>query len=271
MFSFRMRTVAVIFTLSVAQWAVAQQPNPPAQAQPTPQSRAAGASEYVDFSGFKGKVFDVKHRDPRALVEALRPLESGFKGATIYPSDEFRTITVRDFPENIAAIEEALKRLDVPQPPQPDVELRVNVLIASNAEGVANQYPRDLGDVVKQLQATLSYKNYLNVATLVQRVKAGSRGIGMQGVAEVAESTQGKDGELNRAYSFRAQQLTLIAEPSGGTTAQLSNVQFDLYRQGPNAEIRTDISLRNGEKVVVGTTTLGNRGLILVLSATVQK
>jgi hypothetical protein len=262
----------LIVVLSLVTAVFAQQPKA-AQTTPAPQPAVARGSDYVDFTGFKGKVFDVKHRDPRSLIEALRPLGSGFKGATISYSDEFKTLTVRDFPENIAAIEEALKRLDTPQPMRPDVELRMNVLIASNAVAVTSDYPSDLGDVIKQMQATLSYKNYSNVATVVQRVRAGSRGIGMNGSAEVAAKILEIERPLNAIYDCRVRDLVLTPDSSGGYTVQLNETQFSLNAPSVlgQANIRTDINLRNGEKVVVGTATLGNKGLILVLSARIIK
>lgn len=264
----------VLVALSLVTPVLAQQ-SPPATTTPAPQPAVARAPDYVDFSGFKGKVFDVKHRDPRSLIEALRPLGSGFKGATISYSDEFKTLTVRDFPENIAAIDEALKRLDTPQAAQPDIELRLNVLIASNVEGVASQYPNDLGDVVKQMQAMLNYKNYTNLATVVQRVRVGTRNLGMNGAAEVPASILGTGGQpLPASYDYRAFSIALATDSSGGYVVQLSGNQFNFRGNGPGigqAEIRTDLSLRNGEKVVVGTATLGNKGLILVLSARIIK
>jgi len=269
MYSLRARTgMVIIAVFSLVPWAYPQQATTPAP-QPTP----ARTPDYVDFSGFKGKVFEVKHRDPRSLIDALRVLGSGFKGATISVSDEFKTLTVRDFPENLAAIEEALKRLDTPQPPQPDIELRMNVLLASNIDGVANQYPTDLGDVIKQLQAMLNYKSYSNVATAVQRVRPGSRGIGLNGAAEVAAQIIQMERSQMANYDFRARALNVGTDSSGGYTAQLSEAQFKFFVPGPGgqAEIRTDLNLRNGEKVVVGTATLGNKGLILVLSARVIK
>jgi type II secretory pathway component GspD/PulD (secretin) len=96
-------------------------------------------SQWVDFSGFKGKIFDIKNRDPMELINILQPLGSGFKGAIMKSNSEYKTITVRDFPENIAVIEEAIKRLDVPPPPKPtqplrptypDIEVFTYVLIA---------------------------------------------------------------------------------------------------------------------------------------------
>jgi len=266
----RLATGALIVLSLVTSGNAQQATTPPAQ-QPT----AARTPDYVDSSGFKGKIFDVKHRDPRSLLDALRPLGSGFKGATIAYSDGFKTLTVRDFPENIASIEEALKRLDTPQPAQPDVELRMNVLIASNIEGIANQYPNDLADVIKQIQATLNYKNYSNLATVVQRVRAGSRNIGMNGTAEVSSALLGQVKPGLALYEYRAQEMALITDSSGSYVVQLGDNEFSFQgNSGPEvgrAHIRTDLTLRNGEKIVVGTTTLGNKGLILVLSARVIK
>ncbi|MEK6287456.1 MAG: secretin N-terminal domain-containing protein [Acidobacteriota bacterium] len=272
----RITTGVVGVVLSMLTSVYAQQPQA-AQTTPAPQPNVGRAPDYVDFTGFKGKVFDVKHRDPRSLIEAVRPLGSGFKGATIAYSDEFKTLTVRDFPENIAAIEEALKRLDTPQAAQPDIELRLNVLIASNVEGVASQYPNDLGDVVKQMQAMLNYKNYTNLATVVQRVRVGTRNLGINGTAEVPATILGTGEPIPASYDYRAYSMTLGTDSSGGYVVQLSGNQFTFRGNGPKgdgvgqADIRTDLNLRNGEKVVVGTATLGNKGLILVLSARIIK
>jgi type II/III secretion system protein len=273
MFSFKARiATGAIVALSLVISAVAQQPQP-AQT-PTAQPVAARGPDYVDFTGFKGRIFDVKNRDPRSLIDALRPLGSGFKGATISWSDEFKTLTVRDFPENIAAIEEALKRLDTPQAPQPDIELRMNVVIASNVEGVSSQHPSDLGDVVKQMQAMLNYKSYSNVATVVQRVRAGTRNLGLQGIAEVSAKILEREQPQTANYDYRVRNMAVTTDSSGGYVVQLTETEFIFHGNGPGlgqANIRTDINLRNGEKVVVGTATLGNRGLILVLSARIMK
>jgi len=156
---------AVFLTISLATVAFGQQ----AQA-PGPQ--------FVEEKGFKGRVFELKHREPQEIVNVIRPLGSGFKGATILPSQEFNTITVRDFPENIAAMEEALKRLDTPQParaPQPDIQFHIHILIASNADLPPGEIPADLRDVVTQLRSTLSYKNYGVMTSAIQRSQGKSR------------------------------------------------------------------------------------------------
>jgi hypothetical protein len=272
----KVNAVIVFLTvLAIAASALGQQASAQSQATtpPAPVATPARTPDYVEFTGFNGKVFDVKYREPRVLVDALRPLGSGFKGATISWSDEFRTLTVRDFPENIAAIEEAIKRLDTPQPVQPDIELRMHVLIASNVEGVASQYPPDLADVLKQIQATLNYKSYSNVASVIQRVRAGSRNVNLTGTADIAAKILEGDRPLTASYEYRVHSVALASEPSGGYSVQIGEQEFVF--QGPGqvgrAVIRTDLNLRNGEKLVVGTATLGNKGLILVLSARVIK
>src|SRR5687768_15219234 len=105
-------TAGALFLL-VNSAAFAQQATPSAQTKPE--------DNYVTEKGFKSKVFTITHRDVNNLGAVLRPLLSGFKGALIVPNGEFKTITVRDFPENIVIVEEAIKRLDMPLPPRPNI------------------------------------------------------------------------------------------------------------------------------------------------------
>lgn len=269
-FKSKLATTMILLLLLATSTFGQQQPQPAS----TSQTTTPRSPDYVDFSGFKGKVFDVKHREPRVLISALSPLGSGFKGATMQYSNEFRTITVRDFPENIAAIEESLKRLDTPQPARSDIELRMNILIASNIEGITTQVPNDLADVVKQMQTALNYKNYINVATVFQRVSDGAWQVRLSGTAELLAQLVERVGQpVNAMYSYNIPTVNLSAEPSGGYTVQLKDTEFQWNAPGPagSAAIRTSLNVRSGEKVVVGTATLGNKGLILVLSVRVLK
>src|SRR6266446_9290677 len=123
MYSTKLKTLALFLLLAIfSTAAVGQTPS-----QPAP------ADKYVTNSGFKNRVFEVHNRMPDDLVPVIRLLTSGFKGAELAASNELKTITVRDFPENIAAIEEAIKRLDHAAPQTPDIELRISVLIGSKS------------------------------------------------------------------------------------------------------------------------------------------
>jgi hypothetical protein len=256
-----------------------------AQQQPavsTTNAPAAREPEYISEKGFKGKVIEVKYREPSVLIQALGGLGSGFKGAQIRPSDEFNTITVRDFPENIATIEEAIKRLDTPQAPRPDIEFRIQVLIASNTAAQGEEYTSDLNDVVKQLQSTLKYKNYSLMFSSAHRTKEGFNGVRNNGVAESKLFNVSVPSGNQIFYEYDMSQIRVDSATSAGTTVQVGNFSFGLRIPlvigAPNSPIqyqnvgfRSPVSLREGEKVVVGTTTMGDKGLIVVLTAKVNK
>ncbi|MEW6127356.1 MAG: hypothetical protein AB1757_09975 [Acidobacteriota bacterium] len=278
---------------AIAPIAVTVQPAQPSpQSQPTPkptvattQAPAAKEPDYVSEKGFKGKVLEVKYRELWSLLRALSPLGSGFKGATISTSEEFKTITVRDFPENIAAIEEALKRLDTPQAPRPDINFTIQVLIASNTtlqgDGIS-AFPSDLKGVLDQLMSTLKYTNYALMFSAIHTTKEGGSGISNNGVVEpkLFNVAVPQGNQIFSDYSIS--QITLDSSTTAGATVQIGMFQFNLRIplviggsdakvQYQNVGFRSPVSLREGEKVVVGTTTMGDKGLIVVLSAKVKK
>jgi hypothetical protein len=243
----------------------------PLAAQPAPAPKAEAPKEdiYVTEKGFASRVFDVKHREPMDLVQVLRPLGSGYRGATMNGSREFKTITVRDFPENIATIEAALKRLDIVEAARPDVELRLWVLVAGNGEGSGARLPEDLKEVVATLKSTLTYRSYALAGTFVQRVRDGARGIRGEGVTDLWEAGDGKSA---KSMQLEYQILSLALEPAASGPASLRLDGFSLSLSGlGRAQVRTDVTLRDGEKVVVGTSTVQDHGLVVVVSARVLR
>jgi hypothetical protein len=217
--------------------------------------------------GLKSRVFDIKHRSPDELLRVLKPLGSGIKGTSISESGEFKTITVRDFPENIASMEDALRRLDVPRAPKPDIELRIRVLIA--APTGASQYPGELDPVVKQLHATLSYKSYYQIASITHRVKSGSGAKG-KGVTAVNPPISSEATSMNYSYSF--EDVGISPSGPGPAVVQIRKLSYTIGGKPlGEAEINTGLSLREGEKVVVGTASLKDRAMILVLFVRVVK
>jgi len=228
--------------------------------------------DYVTTRDFKGKVFDLKHRRPQDIIRALSPLGSGFKGATMTYNDETQTISVRDFPENIGAVEEALKRLDVPgdRYKDPDIEIEMHVLMATNTEGASSQIPASLKDVIKQLQSTLNYKSYHLLTSVVQRAKVRGQLQG-SGVVDIHPPISPEGRSYTDSYSFRVNRFSLSTEEKGATIIQMDNFSFSLREPAGNAEISTSLGVHGAEKVVVGTASLKDKAMILVLSAKVIK
>lgn len=276
-----MRTAAAAAfatVLATAQAPAPKAPAPqsiPAQAQPAP---APKEPEFVMSRDFKSKLFVVQHRSPATLRDVLRPLSSGFKGTAFDATnqDGLKTLSVRDFPENLAAIEEALKRLDVPSLGRKDVELHIHVLFASRQEGPSGGFPEELKHVLATLKSTLNYKSYTLATAFVQRVADGSGFARGEGQVEMAmKGPRGEDRAATVTFDWRIRNLNVEAV---GAPATINFGAFELSalerRDGNRADLATvqsALSLKDGEKVVVGTSSVKDRGLIVVLTARVLK
>lgn len=238
---------------------------------------AAFAQDEPSFNtnkDFRHRIFIIEHRDPRFILSAVQLLGSGFKGAGMSINPELHTITVRDFPENIAAIEQAIGRLDKPAPVAPDMELKISVLIASKtplATGAAT--PEELAPVVKQLQATLSYPHYGLLTTTVHRSRTGV-GIEGSGVAESALLGMKAPEVRPVFYAYKLSNVSV-----GEEKVDIGHFEFSLRVpldvgggsiQYQNVGFETPVALKQGEKVVIGTTTMNDKALVVVVTAKVS-
>jgi len=248
--------------------------------QPTPVRSTPAEGDYVSEKGFKNKLFQIKHSDPSSLRDVLGLLGSGYKGATISVNSEYKTITVRDFPENLATIEEAIGRLDVPQPARPDIEFRVYVLLASSVPASGADYPAELNDVITQLRNTFKYKDYSLMTSSIHRAKDGPNGITNRGVADPKTLPGANTANANPiSYTYDLRPISVDTTSSGGVSVRIGLLAFDMRVpisigsevRYENVGFRTPVTLREGEKVVVGTTTMQDKGLIVVLSAKIVK
>ena len=251
---------ALVLTLFFVSGLFAQQP----ASTPRPEP------DYVTEKGFKSRVFDVRYRNVSSLAQVLRNLGSGFKGATLQANSEFKTITVRDFPENLTTMEEAIKRLDVPGAPPPNIELHIYVLIASNSGSGSSDTPAELRDVLTQLRATLNYRNYELAASLVQRLTSTDRLLQGTGTAEVSSGGAGTPS-MSMPYEYFLTNVSMVQNAVGPPSIQISDFTFSTVSDKDRARIQTALNLRDGEKVVVGTATLRSRALVIVLTPSLVK
>lgn len=253
-------SVALSLAFCFVSASFAQQPAPTPRPEP----------DYVTEKGFKSRIFDVKYRDAASLAQVLRNLGSGFKGATVQSNSEFKTITVRDFPENIATMEEAVKRLDTPATPRPNIELHMHVLIASNAGSSSTEIPAELRDVLTQLRSTLTYRNYELAASVVQRITTTDRMLQGAGSAEVSAGTAGA-GNIVMGYDYYLNNVSVMENAVGGSSVRISDFMFSAATDKDRPRVQTALNMRDGEKVVVGTASIRNRALVVVLTASVLK
>jgi hypothetical protein len=238
--------------------------------------------EYVTHKQFQNRVFEIHNRDPQSIARVLSPLTSGFRGAVVSPNQEFRTISVRDFAENIAVIEETIRRLDTPEAPRPSVEFRVHMLVASNDDATANRYPAypaELGGVVKQLQSSLGYKNYGLMGSQVVRGKEGNITASNRGVADLRMPSDTGAGRNPVFYNYTI--LSVSLDNAGGrpriqvgefvmnmTVPLVTSPEKVSYQE---VGFKNPVSLRDGEPAVVGTTSIADKSVVVVLTAITTK
>jgi hypothetical protein len=136
--------------------------------------------------------------------------------------------------------------------------------------------PEDLEPVVKQLQSTLKYAHYGLMTTIVQRTKVGD---GLEG-SGVAESTLlGMKDEKNRPIFYTYKLRNITARNSEPPAIDVENFAFSMRVpldlgssvQYQSVGFETPVSLRQREKVVIGTTSMQDKALIVVVTATVSQ
>jgi len=249
-----------------------------------PAALAQGNQEeaYVTQKMFQTRVFEIRNRDPQSIARVLGPLTSGFRGAVVSPNQEFHTISVRDFAENIAVIEETIRRLDTPEAPRPSVEFRVHMLVASNDDVTPNRYaptPAELSAVVKQLQSTLGYKNYSLMGSQVVRGREGNWDAYNKGVADLRMTNDTAASKNPVFYNYNIRTVTL---DNAGGHQRIQVGEFSMNMNVPlslgtdkisyqDVGFKNPVSLRDGEPVVVGTTSIADKSVVVVLTASTMK
>lgn len=222
------------------------------------------------------KLFEVKYKTPSVLAEAVGALGSGRDKTRLDPNNTLKTITVRDYPENVAAIEAALKRLDVPDPAPVSIQTQIYVISASDeAGGDSAPFPKELEPVVTQLKATLKYKHYRYENTFLNRVNDGGS-VGSTGTWRASANA----AQPNFS-NYQLQQVRLATDNQGKEAIRIGRFNFGMrvpiqMSTGPNANIQyqdvginTELSLSEGGLAVVGTANVGSSdgAMIVVVSA----
>jgi len=215
------------------------------------------------------KVIQLKYADPSHIADLLKDF-----GANLRSDNRSKALTVVGRPDAVAAVEGAVAKLDVPPAPTKDVDLTAYFVLASREHVQAADVPPELGEVVTQLKRVLNYGNFQLLSTAFLRSRDGA-GAGVQGVARIG----------TEAVSFRLNFRDANIIPAGKVqTVRIGGLNFTteqgpptlphgegLTTQGYSARIGTDIDVTEGQKVVVGKTSLDmpDNALVLVLTAKV--
>ncbi len=217
-------------------------------------------------------IIAVKYADVNRLASLLQ----GTFNMNLRADPSLHVIGVSGPSDMVAAVRAAIEKLDVAVPPEPDVELAV-YLISGMAQGQgSDDVPQELASTVKQLHGMFGYKSYKLSDTLVLRGRAIPRGDRPLRDTETEGVLPGTTANLR--YHLTYNSLNVSSE--NPRTVHINGLRFSL--QGPHvttttkenvttdltqtpANIFTDLDVREGQKTVVGKSSVNSAGDALIL------
>ena len=228
----------------------------------------------------------LKYAEPEAISSLL-----GIFGAMVSPNSQMHALAVRADPNKWPAIEDAIRRLDVPASLPRNVEITVYFLVAGKDLAQGTPLNGDVEPVVTQLRRTFSYADYRVLDTLMLRTRIGREAEASGSLAAgrariVAADGKGpaaKPGEASGSIARGAPIVTQVklraaaVDPDG--KIHLDNVRAGMRlpvvsdNKGSfnyiDTGINTDIDVKDGQKVVVGKSSYEgpDKAVFLVLTA----
>jgi len=167
-----------------------------------------------------------------------------------------------------------------------NLDTQLYLLIATNQEVDDAKLPSALAPVVAQLRTSLPFKNYRLAATLINRVKNDGR-LSLQWVGGPLLPSAAASTSTPSFNEFKVNTVKLTTDAAGRDVVRMEGFRFGaripiqtgtaVASNGPaapiinyeNTGLNTDISMREGDPVIVGTLNVGPSGdaIILVMSA----
>lgn len=229
---------------------------PPSTAQPQNQPSVKPPPDPT----WPTRVYSIRYVDYRYIWNLLSPI-----GVQVAGEPNLNAISVRGPSSTLAAVDDIVKRFDIPGNAPKNIDLTVYVVLGSSEGDEA--VPAAVRGVIDQLRNVMTYKTYRVVDTIIARGTEGSSIQTSGAIAKLAET------DKNQAtYDFR---LTgRVAGEGADETIHLENLRFTLSvitmdGQPQALNIGTSLDVKKGQQVVVGKATMRDRAVILVLSGKV--
>jgi len=216
------------------------------------------------------KLFVLKYADPNQVSNLIRPFTQ-----MVTPNTDMHALAVSATPDAMSAIEDAIKRLDVPTAAPQNVELTVYLLVGSQAEGATLSMPKDLDSVLAQLKSVFTYRSYKLGDVLTLRGRTGKQ-LETSGSGWSVHVDENRSIPVATQFSVRA----VTISPDGmihmdglrASNQALHPADAAAVPGSAATTLNTDLDIKEGQKVVVGKMAMNpNEALFLVLMARVAQ
>lgn len=208
----------------------------------------------------KHELVKLNYVRPPDIVMLLRPYVS--RDGRIDYSENQKFISVTDTAENVEKILAAIKEIDVKPP---DVLFTVQLVLASE-DGAAKTDESLVNDpIIKELRGFLKYKSFSLLDTSLVRGTNRQKSALTMGPAGdyILEMTP------DAITVDKAEAVRIFVHLKQLFKAPLAKVQGDLTEWQSQTLIDSSLTMKSGDKTVVGVsrTAGGEKGLILIISA----
>ena len=220
------------------------------------------------------KLIEVKYADMNKIRNLIGVFASKSTRVEIDPTEGTHYVALSGPSEDVEIVERFIKKLDVPQPPERNIEVMVYMLLGQHGEG-GEKLPGELAGVAKQLQATFGIKEFRLLETYAGRVREG-KGADSSGLLSIPSPGpnappaiyQLKLGRCSIHEDGKVRTIRLDNVRLGGRVPYPTNggTQWQFIETG----INTDLDVREGQKIVVGKANIGGKdSLFFVVTAKV--
>jgi hypothetical protein len=201
------------------------------------------------------RVYEIKHGPSRALVKLLEP----FATRTVWV-EELKAVSITATERQHVAIEEILKKYDVPSRTERTIRLQFYLIRADSGPTVETGVPPQVEAILREIASLTRYQRFELIdspllrltGTYLGQISAAGEQVGYQIRVLHREGSNPDDDE----NAIRLENLTI----------SVTTVQEKLH-----AGITTSVSMKGGETVVIGTTQLKGEGaLIAVLTGFIE-
>lgn len=198
------------------------------------------------------KLFLLKYAEPNNIAQLLQVFH-----ADVRPNQQMRALAVDAPKETMAAIEDVIKRLDVPSAASTNVDLTVYLMIGHEGDLPAGSppVPKDLDSVVAQLKNAFAFKAYSLMDVLAIRTGTGQQASTTSSGGAI-QFPGGSSQPVTTSFNIGSASIS-----GDGTTVHLDRMRSDSkvpISAGGNGfsfqdlGVNTNIDIKEGQKVVVG-------------------
>jgi hypothetical protein len=256
--------LALILIVMISSVCIAQtRPATPATTTQQPssgQNQAVAQPKPPPDPTWPTRVYSIRYVDYRYIWNLLSPI-----GVQVAGEPNLNAISVRGPEKLLIAVDDIVKRFDVPGNAPKNVDLTVYVVVGSS-DGEDN-VPAALRGVIDQLRGVMTYKTYRVLDTIIARGTEGSEIETSGSITKLAETDRAQV-----TYTFRVR--ARVAGEGADQTIHLDNLRFSTQvitsdGQPQSLNIATSLDVKKSQQIVVGKATVRDRAVILVLSGKV--